>query len=72
MSDERTSPGVTYCASGAVNHREWNGMHLTPKIEVVETKDGPKAKTVDGVPIARRDGSGRIVWALPGGGEVIL
>ena len=68
----RSSAGTTFLTRGHVDHVKWRGIVLTPKIEVVATEGGVKAKTSRGVPIVKTDSFGNIVWALPGGGEIVL
>lgn len=70
--DTRTTAGATACASGQIAHAKWRGIVLTPKIETVVTKAGVRAKTQRGTPIVKTDNFGNIVWALPGGGEIVL
>lgn len=56
---------------GQVAPIRWRGMTLIPKIETVSTSLGPKAKTKHGIAIVKRDQFGRVIFALPGGGEFI-
>lgn len=68
---ERTMPAGTHCWGGYIPHLPYKGMLLTPRIERYRTQQGWRARDIDGLPIVERDHSGRVVYALPGGGGTV-
>lgn len=69
----RVGFGATECAHGTVPH--YKGKYPVKIMrEPIQLDDGEvrhRALTKRGFPIAKRDGSGALVYALPGGGEFV-
>lgn len=66
-----TVAGATCCWGVIVPHINWRGITLTPRIERETAREGWRAKTIMGLPVAERTHDGRFIYALPGGGSLV-